>query len=114
MIDASTIMINGDRGRVRCTSLKLGYRQVLTIRKPRKASRISHSADQTHHWIGTESAANTMAATMAAAAGIGRPTKYLRSGRPGFLGIGFVCTLKRASLAAPQSRKRKLTKYPMR
>jgi hypothetical protein len=39
--------------------------------------------------MGSASHAYTVAATMDAAAGMGRPTKYLRSGFPGFLGTGF-------------------------
>ena len=44
---------------------------------------------------------------MPAAEGIGSPTKYLRSARPGFEGTGFFWMLKRASRMAPHSRNKK-------
>ena len=62
--------------------------------------------------MGPEFEAYTTAATMAAPAGIGKPTKYLRLGRPGFLGTGFFCTLKRARRADPHNRNRNATKWP--
>src|ERR1022692_5237305 len=105
-------MISGEYALLKLIPLKLWYRHVLTIRKPNSASSSSHATDTGHHTSGCESQAHTTAAASAAAAGIGSPTKYLRSGRPGFLGTGFTCTLNRARRHAPHSRNRKAIKYP--
>ena len=47
-----------------------------------------------------------------AAAGIGMPTKYLRSGRPGLRGCASWLMLKRARREAPPIRNRKQMKAP--
>src|ERR1039457_5609407 len=99
-------MISGEYALLKLIPLKLWYRQVLTIRKPSSASSSSHATDNGHHTSGCESHAHTTAATIAAAAGIGSPTKYLRSGRPGFFGTGFTCTLKGARRHAPPKKTR--------
>ena len=41
--------MSGERGPVRLISLKLGYRQVLTIRKESSASNASQAAEKIHH-----------------------------------------------------------------
>src|SRR3954449_2054633 len=83
--------------------LKLGYRQELTISKDTIPSKINQITEKKKERTG-DGSTKTTAATKPAAAGIGMPTKYFRSGRPGFFGIGLVCTLKRANLTAPHRR----------
>ena len=64
----------------------------------RKASSAISARNDTaygHHTSGADPAAYTTAATIAAPAGIGRPTKYFRPGRPGLLGFGSTVMLNR-------------------
>src|ERR1700683_3609849 len=105
MTATSRIMVTGERGRDRLRPLKLAYRQVLTIRKDNNASSASHPAHHIQPRNGAPSQAYTMLLTTAAPEGIARPTKYFRSGRPGFFGIGFFWMLNRARRIAPHSRK---------
>src|SRR5580658_5979139 len=84
------------------------------MRKESSASSASHAAENTHQCKGVLPAAYTTEETVAAAAGIGKPTKYLRSDLPGFFGIGFLVMLKRARRAAPHNRNTKEKKYPAR
>lgn len=62
---------------------------MLTISKAMIVTATSQTTDQKNESTGEESMYTT-AAINAAAAGIGIPTKYLRSGLPGFFGVGFV------------------------
>ncbi len=68
--------IKGVRGFERVTCLKLGYRQVLTIRMDTIATITSHATENANERTGAVSI-YTAAATKPAPAGMGTPTKCL-------------------------------------
>src|SRR5579862_1891781 len=101
------MMATYGRRRRKSNALKLGYLTLLTIKNPRTptitSQRRLHGQSGTDHLMQWTSAAITPAP-----AGMGRPTKCLRS-LEGFP----VSTLNRASRAAPQIRNAKVTTQPV-
>src|SRR5256885_2293091 len=93
-------------------SLKLGKRQVLTMRKEMATIRAPQVMESHHQVTGCPRVKCTTAATTPAPPGIGMPTKYLLPGLPGFEGCGFLVILKRAKRLAPAVRKIKLAIMP--
>src|ERR1700746_3961255 len=99
---------NGCRVR-RSIPFGLQKRHVLTIRYEIRTRKVSQSSVSHQRSIGAPSPKWTVAAIVAAPAGIGMPTKYLRPGRPGFFGWGFLLMLNRANRLAPAMTKRNVT-----
>src|ERR1700691_2225041 len=107
----STMRRKGWRER-RSMSLKLLKRHVLTIRYAAAtiksnqvmAGQVAVTGEPEEKW--------TTAAITPAPAGIGMPTKYFLTGRPGLEGCGLEVMLKRGRRLAPAIRKRKLAMAP--
>src|SRR5438270_10942277 len=96
----------------RSISLKLGKRQVLTMRNEMATISAPQASERLHQVAGWPRVKWTTAATTPAAPGMGMPRKYLLPGRPGLEGCGFLVMLKRARRLAPAVRKIKLAMMP--
>src|SRR5207237_9565439 len=93
-------------------SLKLGKRQVLTMRNEMATMSAPQVMESHHQVTGWPRVKCTTAATTPAPPGMGMPTKYFLPGGPGFEGCEFLVMLKRARRLAPAVRTLKLAIMP--